>query len=69
MKIVAVLEVDEDEFFQNPDSSFNDFIKEFIGWDSYPTEEKEAVIITKDSMYGTLGLDTIDLNWEVKNSF
>ena len=69
MKIVAVLEVDEDEFFQNPDSSFNDFIKEFIGWDSYPTEEKEAVIITKDSMYGTIGLDTIDIDFGNNNHF
>ena len=65
MKIVAILDVDEDEFFNGSEN----FIKKFIEWDSYPTEEKEAVIITKNTMYGTIGLDTIDIDFGNNHHF
>ena len=65
MKIVAILDVDEDEFFNDSEN----FIKKFIGWDSYPTGEKEAIIITKNTMYGTIGLDTIDIDFEKNHHF
>ena len=65
MKIVAILDVDEDEVFNGAEN----FIKKFIGWDSYPTGEKEALIIKKNTMYGTVGLVTIDIDFGNNHHF
>lgn len=52
MKIVAILDVDEQKFQESTDDS-RDYINEFIGYMHYPTDDNDYVIISKDDMHGT----------------
>lgn len=63
MKIVAILEVNDkfkDEEHQYP---LDEVVDKFLGYYDYPTGDKETVIVTKNSMYGTFGIETHTFNF------
>lgn len=56
MKIVAILDVDEDLFYSDDKNiTIYDFTKKFCGYYLRPTKDNEAVIVTKDDFYIKFG--------------